>query len=112
MLEKSAVRILVLDDESFMLKLLSRILSNLGFTYVTLCDSGRAALERICGNRPNLILLDLNMPEMDGIEFVRHLGRAALCRQPHPDQRRGRAYAANCRETGAGAQNFDTWASA
>jgi PleD family two-component response regulator len=30
MLEKSAVRILVLDDESFMLKLLSRILSNLG----------------------------------------------------------------------------------
>lgn len=73
MLEKSAVRILVLDDESFMLKLLSRILSNLGFTTVTLCDSGRAALERIAETGPNLILLDLNMPEMDGIEFVRHL---------------------------------------
>jgi len=73
MLEKSAVRILVLDDESFMLKLLSRMLSNLGFTSITLCDNGRAALERIAETGPNLILLDLNMPEMDGIEFVRHL---------------------------------------
>jgi EAL domain-containing protein (putative c-di-GMP-specific phosphodiesterase class I) len=73
MLEKSAVRILVLDDESFMLKLLSRILSNLGYTAVTLCDSGGAALERIAETGSNLILLDLNMPEMDGIEFVRHL---------------------------------------
>ncbi|MDN5934774.1 MAG: EAL domain-containing response regulator [Nitrosospira sp.] len=75
MIERSAVKILVLDDESFMLKLLSRILSNLGFTSVILCDSGRAALDQIGGadGGPNLILLDLNMPEMDGIEFVRHL---------------------------------------
>jgi CheY-like chemotaxis protein len=47
MVERSAIRILVLDDESFMLKLLSRILANLGFTSVTLCDSGRGALESI-----------------------------------------------------------------
>lgn len=75
MIERSAVKILVLDDESFMLKLLSQILSNLGFTSVTLCDSGRAALDQIvdADASPNLILLDLNMPEMDGIEFVRHL---------------------------------------
>lgn len=75
MVERSAVKILVLDDESFMLKLLSRVLSNLGYTSVTLCDSGRAALERIADvdAAPNVILLDLNMPEMDGIEFVRHL---------------------------------------
>lgn len=75
MVERSAVKILVLDDESFMLKLLSRVLSNLGYTSVTLCDSGRAALERITDVDavPNVILLDLNMPEMDGIEFVRHL---------------------------------------
>jgi EAL domain-containing protein (putative c-di-GMP-specific phosphodiesterase class I)/ActR/RegA family two-component response regulator len=74
MVERSAIRILVLDDESFMLKLLNRILANLGFTSVTLCDSGGAALESIdADSRPNLILLDLNMPEMDGIEFVRHL---------------------------------------
>ena len=47
MVERSAIRILVLDDESFMLKLLQRVLVNAGFTNVTLCDSGRAALDRI-----------------------------------------------------------------
>jgi EAL domain-containing protein (putative c-di-GMP-specific phosphodiesterase class I)/DNA-binding NarL/FixJ family response regulator len=74
MVERSVIRILVLDDESFMLKLLNRVLANLGYTSVILCDSGRAALESIdASSRPNIILLDLNMPEMDGIEFVRHL---------------------------------------
>ena len=75
MIERLMVKILVLDDEPFMLKLLARMLTNQGFTSVALCESGRAALDRVDGvdTRPNLILLDLNMPEMDGIEFVRHL---------------------------------------
>jgi EAL domain-containing protein (putative c-di-GMP-specific phosphodiesterase class I)/FixJ family two-component response regulator len=75
MIERSMVKILVLDDESFMLKLLARMLTNQGFTSVTLCENGRIALDRVdsMDTRPNLILLDLNMPEMDGIEFVRHL---------------------------------------
>nr|MDP2192080.1 EAL domain-containing response regulator [Rhodoferax sp.] len=75
MVEKYTVRIMVLDDESFMLKLLGHMLANLGFTQVTSCDSGRAALALFDSpnNPPDLILMDLNMPEMDGIEFVRHL---------------------------------------
>jgi EAL domain-containing protein (putative c-di-GMP-specific phosphodiesterase class I)/CheY-like chemotaxis protein len=71
--DKSSIRVLILDDEPFMLKLLGHVLSNLGYTSVTLCDNGRDALERIAETGSNLILLDLNMPEMDGIEFVRHL---------------------------------------
>lgn len=75
MMGKSAIRILLVDDDQFTLKLLGRMLSNLGFIPATACDSGHAALEWIDnpGNHPDLILLDLNMPEMDGIEFVRHL---------------------------------------
>jgi len=75
MVEKSTVRILMLDDEPFMLKLLGHMLVNLGFTQLTSCDSGCAALEWFDSqnNPPDLILLDLNMPEMDGVEFVRHL---------------------------------------
>lgn len=69
------IKILVLDDEPFMLKLLERMLANSGYISVSTCDSGRAALEMIGSpvDSPNLILLDINMPEMDGLEFVRHL---------------------------------------
>lgn len=75
MVNNSAINILVLDDESFMLKLLGRMLANLGYTAVSTCDNGHAALELFdrSNDSPNLILLDLNMPEMDGLEFVRHL---------------------------------------
>ncbi|TAN49769.1 MAG: EAL domain-containing protein [Methylococcaceae bacterium] len=75
LLEKSTVKILVLDDEPFMHKLLARMLANLGFTAVTTCDSGAIALASLDSpdTPPDLILLDLNMPEMDGVEFVRHL---------------------------------------
>lgn len=75
MLDKSTLNILVLDDEPFMLKLLAHMLANQGFTLVTTCDNGRAALESFDSPNtpPDLILLDLNMPEMDGVEFMRHL---------------------------------------
>jgi EAL domain-containing protein (putative c-di-GMP-specific phosphodiesterase class I) len=75
MVEKSSIRILVVDDEPFMLKLLARMLETLGFTQVTTCDNARVALDCIVSpsGAPNLILSDLNMPEMDGVEFVRKL---------------------------------------
>lgn len=74
-MDKTSIRILVLDDEPFMHKLLAFMLDRLGFSAVTTCDNGSAALERVDApdNAPNLILLDLNMPKMDGIEFVRKL---------------------------------------
>jgi len=71
----STMKILVLDDETFMLKLISRVLSNLGYSDVSSFAGGVAALEsfKSPNSPPDLILLDLNMPEMDGIEFIRHL---------------------------------------
>ena len=74
-MNKSGPRILVLDDEPFMHKLLARMLAGLGFDSVSTCDNGASALERVDvpGSEPDLILLDLNMPDMDGIEFVRNL---------------------------------------
>ena len=69
------IKILILDDDTFMLKLLTRMLAKLGYSTVTTCDNGSDALIKIdqADTRPELILLDLNMPDMDGIEFVRYL---------------------------------------
>jgi EAL domain-containing protein (putative c-di-GMP-specific phosphodiesterase class I) len=71
----SHIKILILDDDTFMLKLLSRMLVKLGYTAIATCDNGSDALKKIdhVDTCPDLILLDLNMPDMDGIEFVRYL---------------------------------------
>jgi EAL domain-containing protein (putative c-di-GMP-specific phosphodiesterase class I)/ActR/RegA family two-component response regulator len=73
--ENTEIRILVLDDELFMLKLHAQMLSVLGFTSVTTSLNGHDALARMEQEeaQPDLILLDLSMPAMDGLEFIRRL---------------------------------------
>lgn len=75
MTHNANIKIMVLDDEPFMLRLLDRVLKNLGCTAITTCDNGVSALTLVdtLGSRPDLILLDINMPHMDGVEFIRHL---------------------------------------
>ncbi|MDO8347918.1 MAG: EAL domain-containing response regulator [Rugosibacter sp.] len=75
MTETSNLRILALDDDAFMLKLLGHVLAGLGHTHVVCHENGLDALAA-CDTpdgMPDLILLDINMPSMDGVEFVRHL---------------------------------------
>jgi EAL domain-containing protein (putative c-di-GMP-specific phosphodiesterase class I)/AmiR/NasT family two-component response regulator len=73
--DTAATGIVLLDDDPFMLKLLTQMLARLGYTRVVACDSGQKALQHVSGNHAvvDLILLDINMPGMDGIEFIRQL---------------------------------------
>ncbi|MDP1932887.1 MAG: EAL domain-containing response regulator [Gammaproteobacteria bacterium] len=69
------IRILVIDDEPFFLKILTRQLNNLGYRDVVACTRAEDGLEAL-GADPatyQLIFCDLGMPGMDGIEFIRHL---------------------------------------
>ncbi len=70
------VRVLAIDDEAFQLKLLTRQLARLSIDEVTACTDAAQALELVRAEpgRFGLICCDLQMPEMDGVEFVRHLG--------------------------------------
>jgi EAL domain-containing protein (putative c-di-GMP-specific phosphodiesterase class I)/DNA-binding NarL/FixJ family response regulator len=67
--------IVLLDDDPFMLKLLTHMLAQLGYTRVVACDSGHKALAQVreTGEAVDLIFLDINMPGMDGVEFIRRL---------------------------------------
>lgn len=74
-MEKSSINILVVDDDVFTLNTLRKALTHLGFDRITTCRSGADALVALDAMaRPvDVILLDMKMPEMDGIEFTRHL---------------------------------------
>jgi EAL domain-containing protein (putative c-di-GMP-specific phosphodiesterase class I)/DNA-binding NarL/FixJ family response regulator len=74
-LDPATTGIILLDDDPFMLKLLTHMLAQLGYTRVVACDSGQMALTQIRGSREvvDLIFLDINMPGMDGVEFIRRL---------------------------------------
>jgi PAS domain S-box-containing protein len=65
-------RVLVIDDEPHICRALHRLLSREGF-HVDTVPSARAALRRLDRERYDLILLDLRMPGMNGIEFYERL---------------------------------------
>ena len=65
------LRILLLDDDSFMLEILTEMLDELGQRDVSSAASGRAAVAALQRERPQLLICDLSMPDMDGIEFLR-----------------------------------------
>ncbi len=66
---------LVVDDSSVIRKVAKRILEGLDFA-VFEAEDGQKALEICQHGLPDAVLLDLNMPVMDGYEFLRHLRRA------------------------------------
>lgn len=67
---ESKIQVLVIDDSRTMRLILGRMLRDLGLA-VTEASDGRDALAQLdAGLSPSVILVDWNMPEMTGIEFV------------------------------------------
>ena len=65
------MRALVVDDSAVIRTVLTRILAGLGFEVVSAVN-GKEALEKLeLGKRPDLTMVDWNMPEMNGYEFIR-----------------------------------------
>jgi DNA-binding response OmpR family regulator len=65
-------RILLVDDETRLLEELTPILERAGFQVITAAD-GKAALDQVATSAPDLIVLDVVMPHLDGREVLRHL---------------------------------------
>jgi CheY-like chemotaxis protein len=68
----SAKKILVADDESHILHVVSLKLRNAGFDVVTASD-GQEALELAITERPDLLITDYHMPQLSGLELCRKL---------------------------------------
>ncbi|HSP23565.1 MAG TPA: response regulator, partial [Saliniramus sp.] len=63
----SPARVMVVDDSVVIRGLTSRWLEEAGYAVVATASNGRIAVEQIERARPDIILLDIEMPEMDGI---------------------------------------------
>ena len=65
-------KVLVIDDNPAILEIVSELISRAGFLPMT-ASGGREGLEVAIADRPNLILLDINMPDLDGWSVLRKL---------------------------------------
>jgi len=67
---------LIVDDSSVMRKIVERSLRQAGITLTKVLEAGNGAegLSTLADNKVDLILCDINMPVMDGLEFVKSLG--------------------------------------
>jgi PAS domain S-box-containing protein len=65
-------QILIVDDNTENRKILTAMLQSLGFEVAEAAD-GREGIEKVTECQPDLILLDLVMPRMNGFEFIRHI---------------------------------------
>jgi two-component system, chemotaxis family, chemotaxis protein CheY len=69
------IRALIVDDSSVMRKIVERMLRQAGLAQLVVLEagSGTEALELLRSTQVDLILSDINMPSMDGLEFLRQL---------------------------------------
>jgi two-component system chemotaxis response regulator CheY len=78
----SEVEALIVDDSSVMRKIIERALRQAGLELLTIHEAGNGAegLELLKSKRVDLILSDINMPSMDGLEFLRQIQVQNLAR--------------------------------
>ncbi|MFZ4657096.1 MAG: response regulator [Caldilineaceae bacterium] len=72
-------KILIVDDEPFNVDTLEQELDDLGYATVSAAN-GKQALTQVAAEEPDLILLDIMMPEMDGFQVLSHLKAEAAWR--------------------------------
>ncbi|MFZ3101247.1 MAG: response regulator [Desulfitobacteriaceae bacterium] len=68
-----SANIMIVDDAAFMRMMLKDILTKNGFTVVGEAENGVVAVEMYGNIRPNLTVMDITMPEMDGLQAVKEI---------------------------------------
>ena len=66
-------KILIVDDAAFMRMMIKDILTKNGYEVVAEAANGVEAVELYKSHQPDLVTIDITMPEMDGIEAVKHI---------------------------------------
>ena len=67
----AAIRVMIVDDEPMMLKLIRRALERMGFSQIYAAKDGAEALPLARSQRPDVIIADYDMPTMHGLQFLK-----------------------------------------
>ena len=67
------MRFLIVDDSSTMRRIIINTLTKLGYQSFLEAGNGKEGLDRLGAGPVDMVITDWNMPEMNGIDFVRHL---------------------------------------
>lgn len=67
-----AHKLLIVDDSASMRQMVSFTLKDAGYEVVT-ANNGKDAMAKLAGHKISMVITDLNMPEMDGIELIKSL---------------------------------------
>ena len=68
-----AKNILICDDAAFMRMMIKDILTKNGYNVVGEAENGLKAVEKYSETKPDLVLMDITMPEMDGIQALKKI---------------------------------------
>ncbi|MBX9842855.1 MAG: response regulator [Xanthobacteraceae bacterium] len=99
------MKVLVVDDEQYMRKVVRTMLLAIGTKTIFEAEDGHAGLEMICRHHPDIVIVDWEMPGLDGAAFVRMVrsppipvpGRADHhAQRPRRPLARGRGGQARC----------------
>ncbi|ADO76386.1 response regulator [Halanaerobium praevalens] len=66
-------KIIVVDDAAFMRLNLKQIMEGLGHEVIAEAENGKDAIEKYQASKPDIMFMDITMPEMDGIEAVKKI---------------------------------------
>lgn len=66
-------KILICDDAAFMRMMLKDIMKRIGYSEVYEAENGKKAIEKYIEFKPDLVFMDITMPEMDGIEALKRI---------------------------------------
>jgi two-component system chemotaxis response regulator CheY len=72
-----SLRIMVVDDSSITIKKITQLLEQLGHSVVCSCKTGAEAIVNYREYQPDMVTMDITMPEMDGIEATRQILKAS-----------------------------------
>ena len=64
-------KILIVDDAAFMRMMIKDILTKNGYEIAAEAENGQKAVEKYAETNPDLVLMDITMPEMDGLEALK-----------------------------------------